>query len=159
MQSPLVEMEFLANYLAELTLVEYNFLRFLPSLVAASAVFLARWTLDQTEDPWVSNFYWILQKFFFLFFFLFADKRMLLVTESYSAALYQIWRSWAENSSTRNGGFAAQHQWMYPHCHPWEIQPSKGTFLYKTLLSHGLLKKGEGSKMVIELVRILHDYE
>ncbi|KAF3504605.1 hypothetical protein F2Q69_00045041 [Brassica cretica] len=47
-----VEMEFLANYLAELTLVEYNFLRFLPSLVAASAVFLARWTLDQTEDPW-----------------------------------------------------------------------------------------------------------
>lgn len=29
----------------------------------------------------------------------------------------------------------------------------------KTLLSHGLLKKGEGSKMVIELVRILHDYE
>ncbi|KAH0861088.1 hypothetical protein HID58_089349 [Brassica napus] len=51
-KSPLVEMEFLANYLAELTLVEYNFLRFLPSLVAASAVFLARWTLDQTEDPW-----------------------------------------------------------------------------------------------------------
>ncbi|XP_022549336.1 cyclin-A2-2 isoform X1 [Brassica napus] len=52
MQSPLIEMEFLANYLAELTLMEYNFLRFLPSLVAASAVFLARWTLDQTEDPW-----------------------------------------------------------------------------------------------------------
>ncbi|XP_009121968.1 cyclin-A2-2 isoform X1 [Brassica rapa] len=51
-KSPLIEMEFLANYLAELTLMEYNFLRFLPSLVAASAVFLARWTLDQTEDPW-----------------------------------------------------------------------------------------------------------
>lgn len=56
MQSPLIEMEFLANYLAELTLVEYTFLKFLPSLVAASAVFLARWTLDQTEDPWVSHF-------------------------------------------------------------------------------------------------------
>ncbi|CAH2073075.1 unnamed protein product [Thlaspi arvense] len=49
---PLVELEFLANYLAELTLVEYSFLRFLPSLVAASAVFLARWTLDQTDHPW-----------------------------------------------------------------------------------------------------------
>lgn len=44
---------FLANYLAELTLTEYEFLKFLPSLVAASAVFLARWTLDQSDLPWV----------------------------------------------------------------------------------------------------------
>ncbi|CAH8270769.1 unnamed protein product [Arabidopsis lyrata] len=49
---PFIELEFLANYLAELTLVEYTFLRFLPSLIAASAVFLARWTLDQTDHPW-----------------------------------------------------------------------------------------------------------
>ncbi|KAL0330798.1 UNVERIFIED_CONTAM: Cyclin-A2-1 [Sesamum angustifolium] len=51
-QVPSVELEFLANYLAELTLIEYSFLKFLPSLVAASAVFLARWTLDQSEHPW-----------------------------------------------------------------------------------------------------------
>ncbi|CAN8256652.1 unnamed protein product [Cochlearia groenlandica] len=51
-KAPLIELEFLANYLAELTLVEYTFLRFLPSLTAASAVFLARWTLDQTDHPW-----------------------------------------------------------------------------------------------------------
>ncbi|KAL0312044.1 UNVERIFIED_CONTAM: Cyclin-A2-1 [Sesamum radiatum] len=49
---PSVELEFLANYLAELTLIEYSFLKFLPSVVAASAVFLARWTLDQSEHPW-----------------------------------------------------------------------------------------------------------
>ncbi|XP_052210853.1 cyclin-A2-2-like [Diospyros lotus] len=49
---PRVELEFLANYLAELTLVEYNFLKFRPSLVAASAVFLARCTLDQSDHPW-----------------------------------------------------------------------------------------------------------
>uniref|UniRef100_A0A1J3K190 Cyclin-A2-2 n=2 Tax=Noccaea caerulescens TaxID=107243 RepID=A0A1J3K190_NOCCA len=49
---PLIELELLANYLAELTLVEYTFLRFMPSLIAASAVFLARWTLDQTDHPW-----------------------------------------------------------------------------------------------------------
>ncbi|KAL0856264.1 hypothetical protein Bca101_061417 [Brassica carinata] len=49
------ETEFLANYLAELTLVEYSFLRFLPSLIAASAVFLARWTLDQSKHPWNST--------------------------------------------------------------------------------------------------------
>ncbi|KAG2691593.1 hypothetical protein I3843_08G015900 [Carya illinoinensis] len=49
---PSVELEFLANYLAELTLLEYNFLKFLPSLIAAAAVFLARWTLDQSEHPW-----------------------------------------------------------------------------------------------------------
>ncbi|XP_010541626.1 PREDICTED: cyclin-A2-2 [Tarenaya hassleriana] len=49
---PRIELEFLANYLAELTLLEYNFLGSLPSLIAASAVFLARWTLDQSDYPW-----------------------------------------------------------------------------------------------------------
>uniref|UniRef100_A0A5B7CC44 Putative cyclin-A2-2-like n=1 Tax=Davidia involucrata TaxID=16924 RepID=A0A5B7CC44_DAVIN len=49
---PSVELEFLANYLAELTLIEYSFLKFFPSLIAASAVFLARWTLDQSDHPW-----------------------------------------------------------------------------------------------------------
>lgn len=49
---PCVELELLANYLAELTLAEYGFLKFLPSLIAASAVFLARWTLDQSDHPW-----------------------------------------------------------------------------------------------------------
>ncbi|KAL4295506.1 hypothetical protein GQ457_12G024650 [Hibiscus cannabinus] len=49
---PCMELELLANYLAELSLVEYNFLKFLPSLIAASAVFLARWTLNQSVHPW-----------------------------------------------------------------------------------------------------------
>ncbi|XP_059461474.1 cyclin-A2-2 [Corylus avellana] len=49
---PSVELEFLANYLAELTLVEYSFLKFLPSLIAAAAVFLAKWTLNQSDHPW-----------------------------------------------------------------------------------------------------------
>ncbi|XVE98535.1 hypothetical protein REPUB_Repub03eG0114100 [Reevesia pubescens] len=49
---PCMELEFLSNYLAELTLLEYNFLKFLPSLIAASAVFLARWTLNQSDNPW-----------------------------------------------------------------------------------------------------------
>lgn len=56
LQDKLVDLEFLANYLAELTLVEYSFFRFLPSLIAASAVFLAKWTLDQSNDPWVTKF-------------------------------------------------------------------------------------------------------
>lgn len=45
----------MANYLAELTLIDYSFLKFLPSLIAASAVFLARWTLDQSKHPWVCS--------------------------------------------------------------------------------------------------------
>lgn len=53
LQSPSYELEYLADYLAELTLIDYNFLNFLPSVIAASAVFLARWTLDQTIHPWV----------------------------------------------------------------------------------------------------------
>ncbi|XP_078432313.1 cyclin A2;4 isoform X2 [Wolffia australiana] len=51
-EAPSLSLEFLANYLAELTLVDYAFLRFLPSLIAAAAVFLARWTLDESSPPW-----------------------------------------------------------------------------------------------------------
>ncbi|KAI7986007.1 Cyclin-A2-4 [Camellia lanceoleosa] len=51
-KTPSLELEFLANYLAELTLVDYEFLKLLPSIIAASAVFLARWTLDQSGHPW-----------------------------------------------------------------------------------------------------------
>nr|XP_029119507.1 cyclin-A2-1 isoform X2 [Elaeis guineensis] len=49
---PSLALGYLANYLAELTLIDYNFLEFLPSVIAASAVFLARWTLDQSDQPW-----------------------------------------------------------------------------------------------------------
>ncbi|CAH8331277.1 unnamed protein product [Eruca vesicaria subsp. sativa] len=49
---PSQEMEFLANYLMELTLIDYEFLKFLPSVIAASAVFLAKWTLNQSSHPW-----------------------------------------------------------------------------------------------------------
>lgn len=51
-QNPSFELEFLANYLAELTLIDYNFLVFVPSNVAASVVFLAIWMLDQSRHPW-----------------------------------------------------------------------------------------------------------
>ncbi|KAK4361922.1 hypothetical protein RND71_017163 [Anisodus tanguticus] len=51
-KNPNLELEFLANYLAELTLVEYGFLKFAPSAIAASSVFLARWTLNQSIHPW-----------------------------------------------------------------------------------------------------------
>nr|CAB3471412.1 unnamed protein product [Digitaria exilis] len=51
-KTPSITLGFLANYLAELTLVDYGFLKYLPSVVAASAVFLARWTLDQSDLPW-----------------------------------------------------------------------------------------------------------
>ncbi|KAJ0666471.1 putative cyclin domain-containing protein [Helianthus annuus] len=51
-KAPVIELEFLANYLAELSQIEYRFVKFLPSLIAASAVYLAKWTLDQNEDPW-----------------------------------------------------------------------------------------------------------
>ncbi|XP_038999682.1 cyclin-A2-4-like [Hibiscus syriacus] len=50
--TPSLELEYLTDYLAELTLVDYGFLNFAPSMVAASAVFLARWTLDQECHPW-----------------------------------------------------------------------------------------------------------
>ncbi|XP_022131362.1 cyclin-A2-2-like isoform X2 [Momordica charantia] len=51
-KEPCVEFQHLTDYLAELTLLEYSFLRFLPSAVAASVVFLARWILNQPNHPW-----------------------------------------------------------------------------------------------------------
>ncbi|XP_062203538.1 cyclin-A2-1-like isoform X2 [Phragmites australis] len=52
-KAPLTTLVHLANYLVELTLIDYTFLKFLPSVVAASAVFLATWTLNQSEGPWI----------------------------------------------------------------------------------------------------------
>ncbi|PKU77760.1 cyclin-A2-1-like isoform X1 [Dendrobium catenatum] len=49
---PSLPLGYMANYLSELTLVEYSFVKFVPSVIAASAVFLARWTLDQSDQPW-----------------------------------------------------------------------------------------------------------
>lgn len=42
--------EFLACFLAELSLLDYAFLRFMPSCVAASCVLVSQWTLRRT--PW-----------------------------------------------------------------------------------------------------------
>lgn len=51
-KSPTLQLEFLGNYLAELTLLEYSFLHFLPSMVAAAAVFVAKVTLSPSCRPW-----------------------------------------------------------------------------------------------------------
>ena len=54
-KAPCATLGYLGNYLAELTLTDYSFLKFHPSVVAASAVFLAKWTLDQSDLPWNST--------------------------------------------------------------------------------------------------------
>ncbi|KAK1312059.1 Cyclin-A3-1 [Acorus calamus] len=51
-KKPNLKMEFLSNYLAELSLLEYECIRFLPSIVAASAVFLTRFTINPNVHPW-----------------------------------------------------------------------------------------------------------
>ncbi|EOA13582.1 hypothetical protein CARUB_v10026648mg [Capsella rubella] len=49
--SPL-QMEFLCSYLSELSMLDYNSLKFLPSIVAASSVFLARFIIRPKQHPW-----------------------------------------------------------------------------------------------------------
>ncbi|CAN6304337.1 unnamed protein product [Urochloa humidicola] len=51
-KNPSLPLEFLASYLAELSLLDYGLIRFLPSLIAASVVFVARLTLDPHTHPW-----------------------------------------------------------------------------------------------------------
>uniref|UniRef100_A0A0E0N811 Uncharacterized protein n=1 Tax=Oryza rufipogon TaxID=4529 RepID=A0A0E0N811_ORYRU len=49
---PSLPLEFMCSYLAELSLLEYGCVRLLPSVVAASVVFVARLTLDPDTNPW-----------------------------------------------------------------------------------------------------------
>ncbi|AES59369.2 carboxy-terminal domain cyclin [Medicago truncatula] len=52
-----LQFEFLCSYLAELSLLDYNCVKFLPSMVAASVVFLARFMLSPKTHPWNSAIY------------------------------------------------------------------------------------------------------
>ncbi|WJX09505.1 cyclin [Trifolium repens] len=47
-----LQFEFLSCYLAELSLLDYHCVKFLPSMVAASVVFLARFMLSPKTHPW-----------------------------------------------------------------------------------------------------------
>ncbi|KAE8802939.1 cyclin-A3-1-like [Hordeum vulgare] len=49
---PSLLLEFMGSYLTELSLLDYACVRFLPSAVAASAVFVARLTLNPDSNPW-----------------------------------------------------------------------------------------------------------
>ncbi|KAD6119053.1 hypothetical protein E3N88_10324 [Mikania micrantha] len=50
--TPNLQLEFLSYYLAELSLLEYNCIKFLPSMVAASVTFLSRFALKPESHPW-----------------------------------------------------------------------------------------------------------
>lgn len=51
---PLMRLEYLADYLAELSLLEYGMLKYKPSVIAASATFLAKYILLPRKKPWNS---------------------------------------------------------------------------------------------------------
>jgi cyclin A len=53
----------MCSYLAELSLLEYGCVRLLPSVVAASVVFVARLTLDPDTNPWVCKQFHCIQSF------------------------------------------------------------------------------------------------
>ncbi|RID40521.1 hypothetical protein BRARA_J00559 [Brassica rapa] len=48
----LLQIEFLCCYLSELSLLDYTCVKFLPSLLASSAVFLARFIIRPKQHPW-----------------------------------------------------------------------------------------------------------
>lgn len=50
-----MQLECLANYIAELSLLEYSMLCYTPSLIAASAIFLAKYILWPSKRPWNST--------------------------------------------------------------------------------------------------------
>ncbi|GMH00940.1 hypothetical protein Nepgr_002779 [Nepenthes gracilis] len=54
-EAPSLHLECLSNYIAELSLLEYSMLQYFPSLVAASAIFLAQYILTPSKRPWNST--------------------------------------------------------------------------------------------------------
>ncbi|XP_071689148.1 cyclin-A1-1-like [Rutidosis leptorrhynchoides] len=50
-----VPLKCLAYYISEFSLLEYDMLRYPPSLIAASAIFLARYVLFPSHKPWNST--------------------------------------------------------------------------------------------------------
>ncbi|GFZ10188.1 similar to CYCLIN A3;4 [Actinidia rufa] len=53
-KTPNLELEFLGSYLAELSLLDYGCVKFVPSLVAAAVVFLSKFTIRPKLHPWNS---------------------------------------------------------------------------------------------------------
>lgn len=53
-KTPTLQFEFLVSYLAELSLLDYKCVKFLPSMVAASVIFLARLMIRSKMNPWCS---------------------------------------------------------------------------------------------------------
>ncbi|XP_010500134.1 PREDICTED: cyclin-A1-1-like [Camelina sativa] len=51
-ETPSMQLECMASYIAELSLLEYTMLSHSPSLVAASSIFLAKYILEPTIRPW-----------------------------------------------------------------------------------------------------------
>ncbi|GMY28759.1 putative cyclin-A3-1 isoform X1 [Fagus crenata] len=51
-KTPNLQLEFLGYYLAELSLLDYSCVKFLPSLVAASVIFLAKYIIQPKIHPW-----------------------------------------------------------------------------------------------------------
>ncbi|XP_022768699.1 putative cyclin-A3-1 [Durio zibethinus] len=49
-----LQLEFLGYYLAELSLLDYGCVKFLPSMVAASVIFLTRFIIRPKRQPWSS---------------------------------------------------------------------------------------------------------
>ncbi|KAF5749052.1 hypothetical protein HS088_TW04G01013 [Tripterygium wilfordii] len=54
-EAPSMLLECLANYITELSLLEYSMLCYAPSQIAASAIFLANFVLNPTRRPWNST--------------------------------------------------------------------------------------------------------
>ncbi|KAM4121616.1 hypothetical protein ACB094_01G019200 [Castanea mollissima] len=54
-KSPNLQLEFLGYYLGELSLLDSNSVKFLPSLVAASVIFLARFIIQPMIRPWCAT--------------------------------------------------------------------------------------------------------
>ncbi|KAL2893211.1 Cyclin-A1-1 [Bienertia sinuspersici] len=51
-EAPSMQLDCLSNYIAELSLLEYNMVQYAPSLTAASAIFLAKYILNPSQNPW-----------------------------------------------------------------------------------------------------------
>ncbi|KAH1244478.1 putative cyclin-A3-1 [Glycine max] len=62
-ETPNLQIEFLVGYLAELSLLDYDCLRFSPSIMAASVIFLARFIIWPEVHPWAASLKAVREKY------------------------------------------------------------------------------------------------
>ena len=135
LQRSILLMEFLGSYLAELSLLDYGCLRFLPSIVAASVMFVARLTINPDVNPWVSNKIdlldvWNITQWIFLFLKAHYPAFFLCILEQEVTEGDGLQGFWTQGLHRIHTWLAAQQEVFIIDGNSWQVQATQGMHIF-----------------------------